>query len=158
MENKRIAVIRIKGDHNVKKTVMDTMNMLRIYNKYSCSIIKSSPTNMGMLNMLRDYVTWGEIDFDSFKLLLEKRGRIAGNKPINEDYLKKHVKLSLSDFAKEFMELKKELKDIPGLKPYFRLSPPIKGFGRKGTKLQFSLGGTLGYRKEKINELLKRMI
>ena len=137
---------------------MDTMNMLRIYNKYNCSVIKSSQTNIGMLNLLRDYVTWGELDFDSFKLLLEKRGRIAGNKSINEEYLKKHAKLSLLEFAKEFMEFKKELHDIPGLKPYFRLSPPIKGFGRKGTKLQFSLGGALGNRKEKINELLKRMI
>ena len=43
-------------------------------------------------------------------------------------------------------------------KLYFRLSPPKKGHGRKGVKHTFKEGGGLGYRGEKINELLKRMI
>lgn len=158
MEDKRIAAIRIKGDHNVRKPVKDTMQMLRLYNKYNCCIIKNSKNYVGMLNSIKDFVTWGELDEETSKLLLENRGRLAGNKKINDEYLKNKINLSISDFAKEFMEFKKELKDIPGLKLYFRLKPPIKGFGRKGTKVPFSLGGTLGYRKDKINELLKRMI
>jgi len=40
----------------------------------------------------------------------------------------------------------------------FRLSPPRKGYGRKGIKMPFSLGGATGDRKEKINDLLTRMI
>lgn len=39
-----------------------------------------------------------------------------------------------------------------------RLGPPRKGFGRKGIKAPFTIGGALGYRGEKINELLMRMI
>lgn len=39
-----------------------------------------------------------------------------------------------------------------------RLQPPRKGFGRKGIKVPFSVGGALGYRGEKINDLLKRMV
>ena len=47
----------------------------------------------------------------------------------------------------------------PGkLKPYFRLSPPKKGFERKGTKKAFTIGGSLGYRGPKINDLIRRMI
>ncbi len=38
------------------------------------------------------------------------------------------------------------------------LNPPRKGYGRKGVKLPFSLGGAYGNRKEKINDLLTRMI
>lgn len=38
------------------------------------------------------------------------------------------------------------------------LNPPRKGFGRKGIKVGFNAGGTLGYRGDKINELLQRMI
>ncbi len=45
-----------------------------------------------------------------------------------------------------------------GLKPFFRLHPPIKGFERKGTKQHYSVGGVYGNRGEKINDLLKRMI
>lgn len=39
-----------------------------------------------------------------------------------------------------------------------RLQPPRGGFGRKGIKAPFSIGGALGYRREKINDLIKRMI
>lgn len=40
----------------------------------------------------------------------------------------------------------------------FRLNPPRKGYGRKGIKIAFSRGGALGDRKEKINDLLLRMV
>jgi large subunit ribosomal protein L30 len=40
----------------------------------------------------------------------------------------------------------------------YALQPPRKGYGRKGVKLPFSTGGALGDRKEKINDLLLRMI
>ena len=43
-------------------------------------------------------------------------------------------------------------------KPYFRLKPPVKGYGKKGIKLHFKNGGALGYRADKINDLLKRMM
>jgi large subunit ribosomal protein L30 len=34
----------------------------------------------------------------------------------------------------------------------------VKGFERGGIKKPFSMGGSLGYRKNKINELIRRMI
>ena len=57
-------------------------------------------------------------------------------------------------------ETYKKLVDARGgkTKNFFRLHPPRKGFGRKGTKKTFSAGGALGYRGEKINDLIKRMI
>ncbi len=54
---------------------------------------------------------------------------------------------------------KRGKKDKEGkLKNIFNLSPPVKGFERKGTKKPFNMGGALGYRKNKINDLIKRMI
>ena len=40
----------------------------------------------------------------------------------------------------------------------FKLSPPRGGFERKGIKTSFTLGGALGYRADKINDLIKRMV
>ena len=40
----------------------------------------------------------------------------------------------------------------------FRLNPPRKGYGRKGIKIAFIRGGALGDRKEKINDLVMRMV
>jgi len=53
---------------------------------------------------------------------------------------------------------KKDPKDPKKMKPFFNLSPPRKGFERKGVKKPFSVGGALGNRKEKINDLIMRMI
>jgi len=38
------------------------------------------------------------------------------------------------------------------------LNPPRKGFGRKGVKIPFRLGGALGDRGEKMNDLILRMV
>ncbi len=43
-------------------------------------------------------------------------------------------------------------------KKFFRLNSPRKGFGRKGIKRHFVVGGALGDRKEKINDLIRRML
>lgn len=158
MTQSRIAVIRIRGDHDIKKTIKDTLKMLRLYKKNSLSIIQGTNSNLGMLKKAKDYITWGEIDQDTFKSLLEKRAKIVGNKKLSEDYLKEKLNLNFDSFVLDFMNFKKELKDIPGIKPYFRLNPPLKGFERKGIKTPYSLGGVLGYRSQKINELIKKMI
>jgi ribosomal protein L30/L7E len=57
-----------------------------------------------------------------------------------------------------YTQLKEKRKPVTGKNHVFRLSPPIKGFGRKGIKTPFSLKGALGNRKEKINDLLTRMM
>lgn len=127
--SKKIAIVRVRGDVNIQKPIKDTLKMLRLYRKNYCSIYDATPNILGMVNKIKDYVTWGEIDQETLKLLKEKRGEKTKNK---------------------------EGKEL--VKPFFRLSPPKKGFGRKGIKMPFHLSGALGNRKEKINDLIKRMI
>jgi large subunit ribosomal protein L30 len=50
------------------------------------------------------------------------------------------------------------LKLLKGKKKFFRMHPPRKGFERKGIKIPFSKGGAVGYRGDKINDLIKRML
>lgn len=158
MDKKRIAIIRIRGKIGVKKRAEHTMKLLHLYKVNNCTIVDNTSNYLGMLKKIKDYATWGEINQETFRQLLEKRGKLPGNKKLTLDYLKEKTKQDFDAFSKEFIMSKKELKDIPGIKYFFRLSPPQKGFERKGVKLPFSLGGTLGYRKEKINELIQRMI
>ncbi len=154
----RIAIIRIRGRVHLKGEIEDTMKMMRLYRKNTCVIIKNTEAQIGMLQKVKDYVTWGDIDELTFKLMLEKRGKLAGNKRLTEIYMKEKTKMDFNMFAKEYFAFKKELKDIPGIKTFFRLCPPTQGFERKGIKKPYSLGGVLGYRKEKINELLRKMM
>lgn len=154
---KKVVVVQIRGGIGLNPRVKDTLNMLRLRRKNACTVIDSNDIYKGMLIRVKDYVTWGEIDADTLKILLEKRGRLPGNKPLTEEYLKSKVKLNFADFAKNVFEGKLKFKDVPGLKSFFRLNPPIKGFEKGGIKKAFSLGGAIGYRGAKINDLIKRM-
>ncbi|MBS3146136.1 50S ribosomal protein L30 [Candidatus Woesearchaeota archaeon] len=154
----RIAIIRIRGEIGAVKQVKDTFKILRLYKRNTCVILKNTPQVLGMINLIKDYVTWGEINEATFDALLKSRGKLPGNKQISEEYISMKLGMSLDEFSKNFIDLEKELKDIPGLRLFFRLKPPIKGFENKGIKQPFSKGGALGYRKDKINDLIMNMI
>lgn len=156
--SKRIAVIRIRGEANVKKQIKDTFKMLRLYKKNTCVIVPATKEYVGMIEKIKDSITWGEINTETLRLLLEKRGRLPNKEILTNQYIKEKAKMEIDEFVKQFLEMKKELKDIPGLKQFFKLTPPRGGFERKGVKIEYSLGGALGYRKDTINDLIKRMI
>ncbi len=154
----KIAIVQVRGIVGLSQKLKDTFALLKLPKKHSCVLVEANSSTKGMLILLKDYITWGEVDQATVKLLLEKRGKLAGNKPLTETYLKEKTKMNYDEFSKAVMEGKIKIKEVPGLKPYFRLTPPTKGFERGGIKLQYSLGGALGYRKEHINELIRRMI
>lgn len=141
-----LAVIRVRGKIKIRKDIEDTLELLRLNRKMHCILLNETDSIKGMLQKVKDYVTWGKIDDDTLRLLVSKRGRKPGNKripPEEIEYILKEIKQG------------KKLIDI-GLVPVFRLTPPSKGF-RKSIKQHYP-NGELGNRKEKINELLKRMI
>ena len=154
----KIVIVQIRGMLKVKPKVKKTIRVFNLPKKHSCVLVDNTNETKGMLHVLKDYVTWGEADLDTVKLLLEKRGKIVGGKKLEESYLKDKIKLGFDGFAKELVEGKKKMKDVPGLKPFFRLNPPKGGFERKGIKQPFSLGGVLGYRSKKIKDLIERMV
>jgi len=154
----RIAIIRISGEQGLNEKVKTTFKLLNLHKKYSCVVVSNTPQLEGMLKVIKDNVTWGEIDKETISLLLEKRGRLPGNKPLTSKYVTEKIKLDLEKFAEGIFAENNNIKDVEGLKSFFRLMPPRKGFERKGTKRHFSIGGALGYRKNKINDLIQRMI
>jgi len=156
---KRIAVVRVRGKAKVRGNIEDTMKLMNLTRVNHCTVIDNKAQYMGMIKKVNNHVTWGEIDEGMLEKLLSKRGRLQGNEKITNDYVKKNTESkSLKEFSNKFMKFESELKDIPTLKPVFRLKPPSKGYERKGIKKPVSVGGALGYRGEKINELLEKMV
>ena len=153
--SRALAVIRIRGTVNLRREIVDTLKMLKLFRKHHCVVLPASNTIVGMVKRVASYVTWGEIDESTLKELILKRGKIGGNKLIDQEYVKKKVG-DFGEFVKKVVKGKESLKKL-GVKP-FRLSPPIKGFSYRGIKHPFSVGGALGYRANKINELIRKMI
>ena len=143
-ESKQLAAIRIRGRTQINTKIEDTMQMLRLYKNNYCCVLPNNSVYTGMLKRAKDYVTWGEIDDETFKTLVEKRGEQFNGRETDSK-----SKIKYNDFF---------VQDNKKLKRYFRLNAPRKGFGRKGIKHPFSDGGALGYRGEAINELIKRMV
>ncbi len=138
-----LAIVRIRGSVNARRTIDSTMEMLKLKKVSNCMIYPKTPVIEGMLRKASTYLTWGEVKEDTLVRLLLKRGRLEGDKKLDEKTAKE---LSLK-VGKE--SLKKDIK-LP-----LRLSPPSKGFS--SVKQPFPRGDA-GYRGEKINELLERMI
>ena len=155
------AVIRLRGIPDTPYDIEYTLKLLRLHKKFHCVLVYSdNPGIEGMLFKVKDWITWGEIDRETLIELLRRRGRIPGNKPLTDEYVKEKLKLpgGIEELADKLLKGELKLNKLANLvKPVFRLHPPRGGF--KGTvKRPFGAGGETGYRGEKINELLKKMI
>jgi large subunit ribosomal protein L30 len=153
---KTLFVVRIRGGVDAKKTVEATLTMLRMEKNNYATIIKESPSYIGMLRKAKDYITWGELHLDTAKFLLEKRGRRVGDVKVTDESLKDLGYESLDKLANALVSGEVEFNQLSGIKPFFRMHPPKKGFKRT-VKRPYNDHGELGYRGEAINELIKRM-
>ncbi|RLE49568.1 MAG: 50S ribosomal protein L30 [Candidatus Methanomethylicota archaeon] len=152
-----IVAIKIRGDVGASPDVRYTLNLLRLRRKHVAVILEASQSILGMLKKVAEYVTWGELDEETLALLLEKRGRLIGNKKITEEYLKSKGFSSFKELAQALLSGKITLKQLPEIKPFFRLAPPSGGF-KKTIKKHYLAGGELGYRGSAIRPLIKAMV
>ena len=111
-----------------------------------------------MLQKVKDYVTWGEVDADTISSLIKERGRMTGDKLVTDDSVKSGSEHSSIDvLSKAIATGDATPKDVHGLKPVFRLHPPRGPKGWGGIKRAYSVGGALGFRGKEIEALVARM-
>ncbi len=151
-----LAIVRVRGMVDTRKTVNRTLEILGLTENNHCVVVKETPIVNGMIKKAINYITYGVPSKEILKQLILKRGRLLGNKRITDEWLKAN-KVTLDSIAEMFEKDSKKIKEL-GIKKVFRLNPPSKGFERKGVKQPFAQGGALGDRKDKIDNLLKRMI
>lgn len=72
MEGK-LAAIRLRGENKIPARLEYAMQTLNLCKRHFCVIVPNSPTYNGMLAKTKDYITWGEIDDETFKLVESKR-------------------------------------------------------------------------------------
>jgi large subunit ribosomal protein L30 len=116
-----IAAVRIKGQVKVRKDMEETLRRLVLKKKYSCIVLENpKKEELGMIEKVKDFIAFGELNNETYKKLVEARGKFTKSKT------------------------------------HFRLHPPRKGIE---SKKHFGIGkGVLGNNKEKINDLIARML
>ena len=135
----------------------ETLAMLHLPRNNYAALIDDRPEFQGMLKTVRDYVTYGKPSQETVALMIKKKGRLVGDKELTDDYAQKLGFKSLNDLIEAVYTGRAEYWKLKTIQPVFRLHPPSKGFKGK-IKRHYGAGGELGDRKEKIDELLKRML
>jgi len=112
-----------------------------------------------MLQVVKDYVTWGEVTPELIAKVLLKRGEAVGKaNKLSDEFMKNNSEKykSIISFAKAITNNEAMLKDIENLQPVIRLHPPKGGY--ECVKTSFRSGGSLGYRGKDIERLIEQMI
>ncbi len=150
------AVIRMRGSVHVRDSIEDTLDMLRLNKVNHCVLIEDTPSNRGMIQKVKDYVAYGQVDADSLSQMLAKRGRLQGGLRLTDEYVSENTGFdSIEAFADSLVKGEAKIGDVPKLKPVFRLHPPRKGHA--GMKRTYQQGGVLGNHGDQITVLLNKM-
>ncbi len=136
LENKLLAVIRVRGRVGVRQSISETLSRLNIGRVNNMVLLYGTRSNIGMIRKCNDFVTYGELSDETLQNLLERNGASPAK-----------------DVLEEFKAGKRTAKSF--LKMPIRLHPPRHGY--EGIKKGYSSGGALGYRGIKINTLIARM-
>ncbi len=151
------AAIRIRSDINAIHDVKLTLKSLRLTRVNHCVLVPDGKSYDGMLQKAKDYITWGEIKSEVLTNMILRRGRLSGDRPVTNQYIKENTKHeSLMKFAEAVAGGNVKYTALKDVKPIFRLHPPHRGF--KSVKRSFNDHGSLGYRGEAINDLILRML
>lgn len=148
-------VIRVRGTTGVKRDISDTLKMLRLNRINHGVLVEDNPSFVGMLQKSKDFITWGEITSETLSEIISKRGEFVGGERITDDLLvEKTDYSSIADLSNALINGDIKASDID-MKPVFRLHPPRKGY----ESIRRSIGerGSLGYRGESIENLVKKM-
>jgi large subunit ribosomal protein L30 len=144
---KAFLVVRMKGTVNTPYWARTTLDLLHLDKRFRATIIPAKDNTKGMLDKIKHYVSWQEVDVPTTKELLEKKARKGGYKKLTTEDIAKLGFKNTDDMAKSLTEGTAILSKLKMVKPWFALSPPRGGFKRK-TKKMYGEGGILGNHKE----------
>jgi large subunit ribosomal protein L30 len=154
-----LVAIRLDGTPNVRHPEELTLDALRMKSRYSAVLLRDSPSVKGMLQRIKDHVTWAEARKEDIELLLSSRASTADGLGLTPEFVKKNSGLAgISELVSGLYSGKVTLAKLRemGITPYFRLHPPRGGFP-KSSKRPFTDRGELGFRKEGLHGLLTKM-
>lgn len=149
-------VVRIKGQADVPYWASYTMSLMKLDKKYRATILPAKENTLGMLNKIKHYVSWTELDFELARDLLDKKARTSGYRKVTQDDLEGLGFADISKLAESLSNGQTSLSKLRPLKPWFALAPPRYGF-KRSTKRLYGQKGILGSNKD-LGQIVRRMM
>ena len=152
-----LAVIRIRGTTGIRPAAAKTAELMRLNRINHMVLVEDNDVNRGMLQKVKDYVTWGEVDDATVEMILKYRAQLKGHNPLMEEELKDISGYeTFKDLASAINQGKIKFKDIRDIVPVVRLNPPKGGY--EAVRKPVGQGGSAGYRGKDINTLILAML
>jgi len=131
---------------------------------FSALILKYDKQTFKLIHLIEPYITWGYITKSSISDIIYKRATYYGNDntlvPLDNNIVENnlgHLNLvCIEDIVHELATCGKQFKEVVNFLGFFLLSPTEEV--KKKIHLKVEKGGSQGFRGDKINELLKKMI
>jgi len=147
-------IVRVRGTVHARRDIVRTLEHLHLRRANHATVVPETPPFRGMITAIQGYVTWGEVDPATVGRLLAERGETVDGQRLAPTLPPEVGSKDLPELARAVAT--GGLPSARQLKPLFRLKAPRGGW--RSTKKPFALGGALGYRGAKINELAERML
>jgi large subunit ribosomal protein L30 len=154
-----LVAIRLDGTPTVKHPEELTLNSLRMKSRYNTVLLRDDASVRGMLQRIKDHVTWAKARKEDIQLLLSNRARTPDGLGLTSKFVKEKSDFAgMSELISGLYSGKVTLARLRemGIEPCFRLHPPKGGFPNS-SKRPFADSGELGFRKEGLHGLLKKM-
>ena len=164
-EHLPIIIIRICGQwERIPKEIQLILAKFHLKELNNAIILFYNTENFKMVKLIESYVTWGYINKYTIEDLLRKRGSVtSGNDEPNEldnvnieNALGKFGIVCIEDIIFELTKETENAKHVLNYLGYFKLEKNDEGFDK--ANISFEKGGNQGFRGDKINALLKKMI
>jgi len=164
-ENTPVIIIRISGSWNrVANDIKSLLLKLKMKRLYSALILKYDKQTFKLITLIEPYITWGYINKTSITDLIYKRATYFGNDqtlvPLDNTIIENNLGnlnlVCIEDIIHELASCGKSFKEVVNFLGFFLLSPTDEI--KKKIHLKVEKGGSQGFRGDKINELLKKMI
>ena len=149
------AVIRVRGHGKIIRKAVETLDQIHLNRVNHMVLLPETETTRRMLQVVKDYVTWGEVSEELLARALEAASKHTGEKQVSVAELGRKHGEEPAQLLKALIEGKKKLSDLD-IKNVLRLHPPRKGW--EAIKKSYAVGGSLGYRGNEINTLIERML
>lgn len=151
------AVVRVRGDVNIRPDVKETLTMLNLHRVNHCVFVPETDTYRGMVSKVNDYVAYGEPSADVVAELIRRRAEPDnGAEEISDEWIAENTAFDdIQSFAEALLADDTTLHEH-GISPVLRLHPP-RG-GHNGIKHPAKEGGELGKHSQRgIDDLLEAM-
>jgi len=74
-----IAAVKVRSDTDARQNTKRTLTDLNLENKNQCVIFEVNDSLKGMLDVAKDYITFGEIEEETLDKLEERKGEDVGH-------------------------------------------------------------------------------